>query len=133
VRREKGSATVELVILTPVLVALVMFVVYLGRYSAAIQTVQQAADHGARSASKTAMRSMHRVGTDASLAFLEQRESGCTDTRVNVAVDDDSARPSVLVEIECTINGSGLDLLGIAPRQVRAESLEVIDIWRARE
>lgn len=131
--KEPGSATVELVILTPLLVSLIMVVAYFGRYVAAIQTVQQAADHGARVASQASVKSMPRIGTEAALAYLGQRHSGCEGPQVNVAVDHDSVRPSVLVEIECTVNRSGLDLLGLAPRQVHAESVEVIDVWRAKE
>ena len=132
-KKESGSATVELVILAPLLVSLIMVVTYFGRYAAAIQTVQQAADHGARAASRASVRSMPQVGTAATLAYLGQRHSGCDEPRVNVAVDHDSPRPSVLVEVECTVNRSGLDLLGLTSRRVHAESLEVIDVWRAKE
>ena len=131
--KESGSATVELVILTPLLVSLIMVVAYFGRYVAAIQTVQQAADYGARAASQASVKSMPRIGTEATLVYLGQRHSGCEEPRVNVAVDHDSVRPSVLVEIECKVNRSGLDLLGLAPRRVHAESVEVIDVWRAKE
>lgn len=132
-RPERGSASVELVILTPVLLLLVLLVSYFGRYTSAMQATQRAADHGARSASKSNFSMMHAVGSEAVTAYLARSPAGCSDARVNVAVDHDSPRPSVLVEVECYVDRSGLNLLGIGPRRVHAESVEVIDVWRAEE
>lgn len=132
-RIERGSASVELVILAPVLLTLALLVVYFGRYTAAMQTTQQAADHGARSASRTSFSKMHNVGSASAVDYLDRSRSGCRDVRVNVAVDRDSPRPSVLVEVECYIDQSGLSILGLFPRRVHAESVEVVDIWRAEE
>ena len=132
-RAERGSASVELVILTPVLLFLVLLVTYLGRYASAMQVTQHAADHGARSASKTNFSMMHSVGSESAIAYLERSPAGCSDARVNVAVDRDSPRASVLVEVECFVDRSGLNLLGLVPRRVHAVSVEVIDVWRAEE
>ena len=44
---DRGSATVELVLIAPVLVVLALFVVLAGRSGEALRQVQHAADHGA--------------------------------------------------------------------------------------
>jgi len=132
-RTERGSASVELVILAPVLLVLTLLIVYFGRFTSAMQTTQQAADHGARSASKSNFSEMYNVGSKAAAAYLERSRSACSDVRVNVAVDRDSSRPSVLVEVECFIDQSSLGILRLFPRRVHAESVEVVDIWRAEE
>ena len=49
-RDERGSAAVELVLLTPLLVSLMLFVVALGRMASAEGTVDDAARDAARSA-----------------------------------------------------------------------------------
>ena len=49
---ERGSVTVELVILTPLLMLLVLFGIYAGRASEAVIQVRHAADQAARAASK---------------------------------------------------------------------------------
>jgi len=132
-RLERGSASVELVILTPVLLTLVLLVVYFGRYTSAMQVTQQAADHAARSASKSRFSEMHDVGSRSARVYLERSRSGCRDVRVNVALDRDTSRPSVLVEVECSVDRTSLGLLGLFLRRVHAESIEVVDVWRAEE
>jgi hypothetical protein len=49
---------------------------------------------------------------------------------VNVAFDDESEIHTVLVEVECAVNATGLNLLGTHDRVLHAQSLEVIDRWR---
>lgn len=51
---ERGSVSVELVLLTPLLMVLVLFGVYAGRASEALIQVRHAADQAARAASKEA-------------------------------------------------------------------------------
>ena len=132
-RSDRGSVTIEVVLLTPVIVVMFQFVVYVSRLVASQHIVQLAADRGARSASLVRYSRMQPIGVESAHGYLETRRSSCTNTRVNVAVDRDSDRPSVLVEIECEVDTAGLGLLGVLPKTVRASSLEVIDLWRADE
>ena len=76
---------------------------------------------------------MDEMGNRAARDYLSTRRSGCTESRINVAVDRESDRPSVLVEVECKVETTGLSLLGVMPKIVRASSLEVVDVWRANE
>jgi len=131
VRSERGSASVELVSLTPVLVLLVMSVVHAGRAAEALIQLRHAADQGARAASLVRTERMEDVGERAVISDLRGSGSSCADPLVNVAVDGDSSPRAVMVEIECTVRVAGLELLGVRTRRLEARSTEVIDVWRA--
>ena len=62
---DRGSVSVEMVALTPILVLLALFAVFVGRSAEGLTAVQHAADQGARAASKVAFPRMAAVGTDA--------------------------------------------------------------------
>ena len=70
--REEGSATVELVLLAPILMILVLFVVYAGRGAEVLTQIQHAADQGARAASMAHPSRMQTVGRESALRDLEQ-------------------------------------------------------------
>jgi hypothetical protein len=127
---ERGSATVETVILAPVLLALVLFVVYAGRSTQAMAQIRHAADQGARAASMVRQERMPEVGRLAVLEDLRDNGSPCSNVLVNVAIDNDSSIKTVLVEIECEISRGGLQLLALGRRTIEAKSIEVIDVWR---
>ena len=130
-KTDRGSATVELVLLAPVLVVLALFVVYAGRGAEALTQVRHSADQGARAASLVRISRMETVGRAAVLADLQMSGMSCVNPQINVAVDTDSAVRSVLVEVECVVNQIGLGLIGLRERVVTAQSIEVIDRWRA--
>ena len=130
-KTDRGSATVELVLLAPVLVVLALFVVYAGRGAEAITQVRHSADQGARAASLVRISRMETVGRAAVLADLQLSGMSCVNPQINVAVDTDSAVRSVLVEVECVVNQTVLGLIGLSERVVTAQSIEVIDRWRA--
>ena len=129
-KRDEGSATVELVLLAPILMILVLLVVYAGRGAEVLTQIQHAADQGARAASMAHLSRMQSVGRQSALKDLEQNGAACIDPVVNVAFDDESAIHTVLVEVECAVNNAGLNLLGVDERRLHAESIEVIDRWR---
>ena len=129
-KHERGSATVETVVLVPVLVALVLFAVYAGRSTQAMGQIRHAADQGARAASLVRVSRMQQVGRQAVLENLTENGSPCTNVMVNVAVDTESSSRSVLVEVECEVSLAGLELLNLGKRTIEAESVEVIDVWR---
>ena len=127
---EKGSATVEAVVLIPVLVALVLFVVYAGRSTQAIGQIRHAADQGARAASLVRTARMQEVGRQTVMESLRENGNPCSRVLVNVAVDTESSVQAVLVEVECEVSLSGLAFLNLDTRTIEAESIEVIDVWR---
>lgn len=128
--REEGSATVELVLLAPILMVMVLFVVYAGRGAEVLTQIQHAADQGARAASMAHPSRMQAVGRASAMRDLEQNGAACIDPVVNVAFDNESSIRTVLVEVECAVNAAGLSLLGAHERVLHAESIEVIDRWR---
>jgi Flp pilus assembly protein TadG len=127
---ERGSASVELVVLAPVLMVMVLFVVFAGRSTQTVVAIRQAADSGARAASMVHPSRMESTGRGAAIDALRRNGVHCSDTMVNVAFDGDSAIRSVLVEVECTLDQSGIELLGLRRRTLYAKSIEVIDVWR---
>ena len=129
-KHDEGSATVELVLLAPILMILVLFVVYAGRGAEVLSQIQHAADQGARAASMAHPSRMQTVGMQTAYDDLEQNGAACINPVINVAFDDESPIHTVLVEVECAVNNSGLNLLGVDERRLHAESIEVIDRWR---
>ena len=130
-RRESGSASVELVLLTPVLMFLVLLVVLAGRSGEVLLQVKHAADQGARAASISAISRQTVEGRDAALNDLAVTGVSCNNPRVSVEPQQIGPTRFVKVVVECEVNHKGLDLLGVGAKIVRAESLEVLDTYRA--
>ena len=128
--RDRGSVATEMVLLTPLLIVMLMFVVHAGRAGQGINQLKHAADQGARAASMAHPSRMQAVGRESALRDLEQNGAACINAVVNVAFDDESTIHTVLVEVECAVNATGLNLLGVHERLLHAESIEVIDRWR---
>lgn len=129
-KSEQGSASVELVVLVPVLMVMVLFVVFAGRSTQTAVAVRQAADSGARAASMVHPSRMEAVGRTAVITSLDGNGVHCVNPMINVAIDRDSTVRSVLVEVECTLDQRGVELLGLKQRTLYAKSIEVIDVWR---
>ncbi len=129
--RDCGSVIVELVVLAPVLVALMLFVVFVGRAGGAVEQVRHAADEAARAASLVSRASMEGAATAAASRDLLSNGTTCAHTSVDVSVVDDVVQQSVTVTVTCVVDGVGTELLGAAARSVSASSTEVIDRYRA--
>ncbi len=129
-KTERGSATVELVLLTPVLMTLALFVVIAGRTGESQIQVHHAADQAARAASMVRPAAMQQVAENVAFRDLANNGVACIKTKITVSFDDSQASHSVTVSVECVINSDGLDLLGLSEHRVKANSTEVIDRWR---
>ena len=112
--RDRGSMTTEFVILAPIVIAILLLVVGLGRYAHGKQVVEQAAAAAARSASLTgtagqAESRAHRAAAG-SLA-----DAGMSCTAMTSVVDTAAFRPGgvVTVTITCTADLSQLALTGL--------------------
>jgi len=130
VKTERGSATVELVLLTPVLMMLALFVVIAGRAGESQIQVHHAADQAARAASMVSPAAMQQAAESAAFGDLANNGVACIKAEVTVSFDDSQTSHSVTVSVECVVNRDGLDLLGLSERRVKANSTEVIDRWR---
>lgn len=131
-RDNRGSAAVELVLVTPVLMVLALFVVTAGRSGEAQRQVQHAADNGARAASQAAAIRRETAGQAAVLVDLRMNGRSCIDQSVQVTSVKIGRLDAVKVSVSCRVDHAGLRLLGLSERRVSAESVEPIDVYRAK-
>jgi Flp pilus assembly protein TadG len=132
-RGDTGSAALELAILTPVLLAVLLFVVGLGRITSARQTVDGAAGAAARAAtlasSPQAAIAAARTEADASLASAGIT---CSSTKVSVDVADFVPGGVVSVRVTCEVSLASAvpGLPGSAT--LSATGASVVDRYRSR-
>lgn len=128
-----GSVSTEMVIVTPIALALLCLVALVGRTSSARDTVNGAARDAARSAS-------FERNADAATAAATQSATDSLDASgfhcasQNVTADISSYGPGgqVSVTVTCEVKLSDLGLLGLSgTRQVQSTSVEVIDRYKA--
>ncbi len=129
--RDSGSASVEMVILTPVLVLFVLLVIFGGRGVESSNDVKHAADQGARAASMVTASRMTEVAREAVESDLAARQVSCPTPRIDV--DTGLSGRTVTVTVSCRPDSRGLDLLAVSTRVVTASSTEVVDRYRASE
>ncbi|MCU4187356.1 pilus assembly protein [Acidiferrimicrobium sp. IK] len=132
-RDESGSVTAELVLLTPLLILMLLFVVALGRLSGARLEVDGAAAQAARAASiardpatATAM------ATQTATAALGSDHVTCA--QLTVSTDNAQFTPggSVAVTVTCTVALSDLTGLRLpASESIRSTASSVIDVYRS--
>jgi Flp pilus assembly protein TadG len=130
VKTDRGSLTVEMVLLAPVLMVLVLFGVHSGRLSEAKIQVQHAADQGARAGSLVSESKIVSAAKSAVEADLMLAGVSCRKISVNVEQVDAGVASAVQVQVLCSVRVDGTELLGLLPDQVSASSIEVIDAWR---
>ena len=112
-RNERGSAAIELVLVTPVLVGLLLFVVGLGRLAGANGEVQAASRDAARAAANArSPRAAQEAGTNAATATLRDRGVECR--TLSVAIDAGAFRADGFVSatVACTVDLSELTTIG---------------------
>jgi Flp pilus assembly protein TadG len=133
--KERGSTTVELVILTPLLVLLLLFVVALGRLAGARIDVDGVAAQAARAASIA--RSPQAATSSAqqtAAAALSSQHVTCAHLAVSVDTTDFAPGGSVAVTVSCDVelaDLTGLQLPGTETVANRAVS--PIDEYRSVE
>jgi Flp pilus assembly protein TadG len=131
-RAERGSAAVELTILTPLLILFLLLVVAAGRTGQARNDVYGAASQAARAASLRASPAAATADAHTTAGrALDGRGRSCEG--LAVIVDTAGLRPggSVTVEVACTVSLADLVGLGVpGSRVVRASASEVVDVHR---
>jgi Flp pilus assembly protein TadG len=132
-RDERGSVSAELVLLTPLLILMLLFVVALGRLSGARIEVNGAAAQAARAASiardpATATAMAKQTAT----AALSSDHVTCAQLRVNTDTAQFQPGGSVAVTVTCTVSLSELTGLRLpASHSVMSRSVAVIDQYRS--
>ena len=130
---ERGSATVELVLIAPVLLLLMLFAVAAGRFSVARNQVDEAARDAAREASTwrtPQAASMH--GVERGLASLAGSHVSCA--APTVVVDARNLHPggAVVADVTCTVELG--DVLGLrlgGAKTFKARAVAVVDTFRS--
>jgi Flp pilus assembly protein TadG len=129
---DRGSASVELVLITPLLLVLLLFTVGVGRLATAQADVDGAARDAARAAStKRDPDSARRAAQDAAAATLGDRRITCTD--LVVATDTSAFRAGgwVAVSIDCSVGLGDLSLLHLpGTKQMTARFVHPLDAYR---
>ena len=130
---ERGTAATELVLATPVLVALMLFVVLCGRLAAAGHDVDAAAESAARAASlHTTPDGASAAAQDAATVVLADRHLTCAG--LTVATDTSQLAPGgmVIVDVTCAVDLADVALIGVpGTKTVTARAIEPIDRYRS--
>lgn len=129
-RRDHGSAAVEMVLLTPLLVSLLLFVVHVGRAGDGMTAVRHAADQGARAASMVSSGRMADVARRAVEEDLARADRSCADPSVSVRTSVVGETTWVTVQVVCSTSFDGLSLLGAGGARMSASSTEIVDRYR---
>jgi Flp pilus assembly protein TadG len=132
-RDESGSVTVELVLLTPLLILFLLFVVSLGRLSGARLDVDGAAAQAARAASiaqdpTTAQAAAQQTAT----AALGSDHEACAQLNVTTNTAQFAPGGSVAVTVTCVVGLSEFTGLRLpASETVTSTANSVIDAYRS--
>jgi Flp pilus assembly protein TadG len=128
----RGSLTVEALILVPALMMLFLLIVHVGRLTDASFRVHRAADVSARIASQSNSNSMISRGVAAAHNDLVGSTSTCERANVLVTRGHIGRIQTVTSSITCVVSSSGLGILSLPNRTVRATSTEVVDYFSGR-
>jgi Flp pilus assembly protein TadG len=136
--RDRGSASLEFVVVAPVLLALIALLVLAGRVALAGNSVGQAADEAARSASISRTASAAQgLAEDGARRALAQQDLTCASVVVDVDVTGFAVpigRPAqVRATVSCVVRLSDLAMPGFpGSRTVTATAVSPLDTYRER-
>lgn len=127
-RGQRGSMAVEVVLLTPVLVAFTMLVVAGGRYVSVRGDIEAAARDAVRAASyERSYAAATAAAAQAASASLDRS----TDCAVASLTGDFAAGGTIRVELHCRVPLDGLGLVGLSGSlPVDADSAAPLDTYR---
>lgn len=130
--RERGSASVELVLLTPLLLVMLVFVVFLGRLGQARNDVDRAARDAARAASLARSPSdADAAGVGAARDTLQSGGITCGEFDVVVDTSRFAAGGDVAATVSCTLNLADVVELKLPGSQrLTATFSEPVDAFR---
>jgi Flp pilus assembly protein TadG len=128
----RGSMTVEVLLLTPALFMFSLVSVFAMRLTDSQSRTQSAADVAARVASQSSNRTMLSRGYSAAYADLSRGGLKCNALTVDIVRATVRGMSAVTAEVKCNVDLSGLSLLGLSRHVVVAQSTEVIDVYRSR-
>jgi Flp pilus assembly protein TadG len=129
---ERGAAAIELVLLTPVLLLMLLFVVFLGRLGQARNDVDRAARDAARAASiARGPADADEAGRDAAYATLDSGRTPCRQLSVDVDTSGFVAGGTVSARLTCIIDLAQVTGLGVPGTATLSASFrEPVDAYR---
>jgi Flp pilus assembly protein TadG len=132
---DRGSASLELVLVTPALIVLLLLVVFVGRLEQARGDVDRAARDAARAASIARTSEEARAdGEAAARSTLQARGVSCRDLTVEVIVDDFAPGGSVAATITCGVDLADAALLAVPGRRTLTSTFnEPVDVYRGTQ
>ena len=131
-RDDRGSITTELVLITPVAIALLCLVALVGRTASAREQVNEASRDAARAASLERDPTSAVVAAESSASrSLTTQGFNCAATRVLVDTAAFTPGGQVSVRVECDVPLSDLGLIGLSGvRTVESSAVSVVDTYR---
>ena len=136
---DEGSATLEMVIMAPVLILFLAAVILGGRVALANQTVESAAAEAARAASIARTPGVARSSArDVAQDHLNSGGVNCASTNVGVDTSEFARRPGrsaqVTAVVSCRVRLGDLGVPGVpGSRTLTASVTSVLDTYRERE
>jgi len=132
-RGERGAVATELVLLTPLLIVLLLFVVALGRLAGARINVDGAAAQAARAASiATTPAQATAAAQESATAALGSDHVTCATLKVTISTARFAPGGSVSVTVSCSVALSGLTGLRLpVTEHVASTAISVIDTYRS--
>lgn len=138
-RDESGSMSVELVLLTPAIVLIILFLVAAGRISLASNAAEAAAISAAREASLSRTTSVAQERANEA-AQVSMAQSGYQCSKLTVVIDDSGLdvplgkTGTVSGTITCTLNLTDIALPGLPGTwTVTKSAISPVDAFRERE
>ena len=129
---DDGSVTTELVIITPIAIALLCLVALVGRTSTAHEQVNEAARDAARSASFE--RDAGSAEDAAQMTAATSLDSGgfhCATKTVSVDTTAFYPGGQVAVTVQCEVSLSDLGLIALSgTRNVTSSAVSVVDLYK---
>jgi Flp pilus assembly protein TadG len=134
---ERGSLSLELVVLAPAILLILALVIAGGRMALASQAVAQAASQAARDASlQPTVAAATSAARSRAASVLDGQGLGCAPRSVTVnaaAVNGAPGVPgAVRTRVECTVRWTDLGIPGPGSRTLRADGSAPVDTWTSR-
>jgi Flp pilus assembly protein TadG len=131
--RQRGAASTELAVITPLLIGFMLLVVFAGRVAQAEGDVAHAAHEAARAASLRATpEAATAAATEIATANIAEGEVGCRLLEVVVDTADFAAGGQVAVTISCQADFADIAMLAVpGTRTFEATAIEIVDTYRA--
>ena len=132
---DRGSASLELVLMTPALIALRLFVVLVGRLGQARGDVDRAARDAARAASiARTSDAAHDGAAAAARATLADGGVSCRSMTIDLDTGAFAPDGAVHATVGCTVDLADLSLLGVpGSRTIKATFTQPVDAFRGLE